>query len=87
MEAGLERLRASAPKGRLKDPELARERLGRLTERNWRAASAFDVRIRRIAGSNGQPRLAITWSAPGVAPAWRRDTLGAWRSRPTPSTS
>jgi transposase len=62
MDVGLERLKASAEKGRLKDPELARERLGRLKERNWRAASAFDVRIRKIAGSHAQSRLSITWS-------------------------
>ena len=62
MEAGLERLKASAQAGRLKDPELAHERLGRLKERNWRAASAFDVRMRKTTGANGKPRLSITWS-------------------------
>jgi transposase len=62
LETGLERLKASAQKGRLKDPELARERLGRLKERNWRAASAFDVRIRQIAGAHGKARLSVTWT-------------------------
>jgi transposase len=72
MEAGLERLKASAQTGRLKDPELARERLGRLKERHWRAASAFDVRIRKISGSNGKSRLSITWS--------RNQRWGEWRA-------
>lgn len=72
MEAGLERLKVSAEKGRLKDPELARERLGRLKERYWRAGSAFDVRIRKITGSHGKPRLSITWS--------RNDRWSEWRT-------
>jgi transposase len=72
MEAGLERLKASAEKGRLKDPELACERLGRLKERYWRAGSAFDVRVRKITGSNGKPRLSITWS--------RNDRWSEWRA-------
>lgn len=72
MEAGLERLKASAQSGRLKDPELARERLGRLKERNWRAASAFDVRIRKLAGVGGKSRLSITWS--------RNQGWGEWRA-------
>jgi transposase len=72
MEAGLERLKASAEKGRLKDPELARERLGRLKERYWRAGSAFDVRMRKITGSNGKSRLSITWS--------RNDRWSEWHA-------
>jgi len=45
MEAGLTKLQASAESGRLTEASLAHERLGRLRERYWRAASAFKVRI------------------------------------------
>jgi transposase len=73
MEVGLKRLAASAQSGRLKDVELARERLGRLKERNWRVASAFKVRMRTIGGSNGKaPRLSISWS--------RNDRWSEWHA-------
>ena len=73
MEVGLKRLEASARSGRLKDVELARERLGRLKERNWRVASAFKVRMRTIGGSNGKPaRLSINWS--------RNDRWSEWHA-------
>jgi len=81
MEAGLERLRASAQSGRLKDAELARERLGRLKERNWRAGSAFDVRIRKLAGSNGKGRLSITWNRNQRWSEWRSLSEGCYLLR------
>jgi transposase len=62
MEAGLERLRASAASGRLKDEGIAHERLGRLKERFWRGASAFNVRIATIPPAKGKARLSITWT-------------------------
>jgi len=81
MEAGLERLKASAEKGRLKDPELARERLGRLKERYWRAASAFDVRIRKLSGTNGKSRLSITWSRNHRWSEWQALSEGCYLLR------
>jgi transposase len=81
MEAGLERLKGSAQNGRLKDPELARERLGRLKERYWRAASAFDVRIRKFSGSNGKPRLSITWNRNQRWSEWRALSEGCYLLR------
>lgn len=62
MEAGLERLKKSAESGRLADVGLARERLGRLKERNWRASGAFDVRMRMLKQPRGKDRLSITWT-------------------------
>ena len=41
MEAGLEKLAKSARSGRLRDVEIAHQRLGRLQEKNWRAAGMF----------------------------------------------
>jgi transposase len=73
MEAGLGKLKASADRGKLVDAGLARERLGRLKERYWRAGSAFDVRIRTLGRPKGKAKLSITWTR---NPRW-----GEWASR------
>ena len=59
-EASLERMRAQAESGRLKDLGLANRRLGRLAQRYWRAAGALDVTIRRWRGP-GKARLRVSW--------------------------
>jgi transposase len=45
LETGLEALKKSAQKRRLKDPAAANIRLGRLLDRHWRAAACFAVKI------------------------------------------
>jgi hypothetical protein len=71
MEEHLKRLAASAQSGRLRDAGVAHERLGRLRERYWRGAGAFDVRIAPLDKpdgrspqklSTGRARLSITWT-------------------------
>jgi len=62
MEGGLGKLRTAAESGRLKDEAVAHQRLGRLKERYWRAASAFHVRIAALPKPAGKARLSITWS-------------------------
>jgi transposase len=63
MEVGLTKLQAAAESGRLKDEATAHQRLGRLKERYWRAASAFHVKITPIPKKPaGKPRLSITWT-------------------------
>jgi hypothetical protein len=62
MEAGLEKLQAAAAAGRLRDPALAHERLGRLRERYWRGAGAFDVKITAIPHPAGKAVLSVNWS-------------------------
>ena len=61
MEEGLKKLAASAAGGRLKDAGEARERLGRLRERYWRAGGAFDVTIAPLEKPEGKMRLSVTW--------------------------
>jgi len=61
METGLNKLHASIESGHLKDDGLAQRRLGRLLERNWRAAGAFDVTIQRLVQPKDKARLSITW--------------------------
>ena len=67
MEAGLTKLQASIQSGHLKDEGVAQRRLGRLQERNWRAASAFEITIKSLGRSNGKARLSITWKR---RPSW-----------------
>jgi transposase len=61
MEAQLQKLEASAERGRLREPAVAHQRLGRLKERYWRAASAFVVQIAPLPDPTGKARLSITW--------------------------
>jgi len=57
MEQGLEAMKKSANAGRLRDAETAHQRLGRLQEKNWRAAACFDVTI-----EEKDKTLSITWT-------------------------
>lgn len=57
LEQGLEKIRASIEKRRLKDILKAHERLGRLMEKNWRAGECFDVRLTDAGGT-----LRISWT-------------------------
>jgi len=81
MEAALERMSSSAAKGRLKDPSVAYMRLGRLRERYWRAASAFDVKIDQITRSNGKPGLQVTWTRQEQWSAWAELSEGCYLLR------
>jgi len=58
LQAGLNKLKEQAEKGRLKDRQQAERRIGRLLERNSRAASLFTVTVQE-AGSGKRRRLAI----------------------------
>lgn len=58
LDAGLGKLKEQAEKGRLKDRQQAERRIGRLLERNSRAASLFTITVNET-GSGKQRRLAI----------------------------
>jgi transposase len=62
MELKLQQLQAAGENGRLRDLAVAHQRLGRLKERYWRAAGAFEVRIEVRPKPAGKARLAITWT-------------------------
>ena len=55
-------MQQSAVTGHLKDPALAQRRLGRLQQRYWRAAKAFDVKIATIPYRSGKTRLKISYT-------------------------
>jgi transposase len=61
MEAKLAKLQAAAQSGRLRDSAVAHQRLGRLKERYWRVAAAFEVTIAAIPRPSGKARLSIAW--------------------------
>jgi hypothetical protein len=61
MEAGLEKLKAAAESGRLADSGLAHRRLGRLQQRCWRSAGAFEVSIEAGRKRSGKAKLSVSW--------------------------
>ena len=61
MEEGLAAMDKSAKSGRLKDLATAHQRLGRLREKNWRAAACFEVKIEERQTQDKQ-KLWITWT-------------------------
>ena len=81
METGLQQLAASMACGRLKDQAVAQRRLGRLQERYWRAAGAFDVKIQSLRRPTGKARLSITWSGNGRWGDWARRAEGCYLLR------
>lgn len=58
LEAGLGKLKEQAASGKLRDRQKAERRIGRLLERNSRAASMFEVRVTE-AGAGKEMRLTV----------------------------
>jgi transposase len=61
VEEGLQALQKSIASGRLRKEADAQRRLGRLLQKNSRAARAFQVTIETLAAPEGKARLKITW--------------------------
>ncbi|MEE9294886.1 MAG: hypothetical protein V3W34_08005 [Phycisphaerae bacterium] len=61
MEAALTKLQSSIESGRVKDQAVAQRRLGRLQERYWRVAAAFEIKIKRLSQSESKACLSIRW--------------------------
>ena len=81
LEEGLKKLAASAASGRLKDAGEAHRRLGRLQERYWRAAGAFDVTIAPLEKPEGKTRLSVTWKRNGRWGEWAAVSEGCYLLR------
>jgi len=69
VEEGLQGLQTSIAAGRLKNAGDAQRRLGRLLQKNSRAAKAFRVKIETLAQPEGKAHLRITWEKD---PEWAR---------------
>jgi transposase len=81
MEEGLKKMQAAAAAGRLHEEAKAGERLGRLKEKNWRAAQAFDVSIKKLAEPRGKQQLEITWQRQAKFADWSRHADGCYLLR------
>jgi len=62
IETALQKLQQSAATGRLKDLALAQRRWGRLQQRHWRAAKAFEVQMTPLDPPLGKAKIKITYS-------------------------
>jgi len=81
LEAGLQKLQASVASGRLRDESEANRRLGRLLEKNWRAAKAFSVRIERLTEPNGSARLQVHYERDRRWQEWKALSNGCYLLR------
>ena len=78
LEAGLQKLQAAAASGRLRDEAIANRRLGRLLEKNWRAAKAFEVRIERLAVPQGRVTLHVSYTRDARWAEWAALSEGCY---------
>jgi transposase len=69
VEEGLQSLQKAIAAGRLKKEADAQRRLGRLLQKNSRAAKAFQVKIEALAAAEGKAHPRITWAKD---PEWTR---------------
>jgi len=69
VEEGLQSLQKAITAGRLKKEADAQRRLGRLLQKNNRAAKAFQVKIEALVVPEGKAHLRITWEKD---PEWTR---------------
>jgi transposase len=89
LETALGKLRAAADSGRLRDAAVANRRLGRLLQRYWRAAGAFEVKVATLPATEVEsrrrklkaPRLAITWTRTESWHAWAALSEGCYLLR------
>ena len=81
LEAGLQKLQAAAAAGRLRDEATANRRLGRLLEKNWRAAKAFVVTIVKLAVPPGRVPLHIGYERDPRWAAWAELADGCYLLR------
>ncbi len=57
IEEGLLKIKQACDKGRVKDTRIAERRIGRLLQRNTRAARLFDINVQK----QGNDKIAISW--------------------------
>jgi transposase len=78
LEAGLQKLQVSANSGRLRDEGLANRRLGRLLQKHWRAAGAFQIRIEKLAEPEGRVHLRIVYERDPQWASWAELSEGCY---------
>lgn len=80
LETGLDKLKQQAEKGRLRDRQKADRRIGRLLERNSRAASLFDITVEEQ-GTGIQKRLKVIIKKHEDRYEWLLSTSGSYLLR------
>ena len=80
LEAGLDKLKQQAEKGRLRDRQKADRRIGRLLERNSRAASLFDITVEEQ-GTGIEKRLKVIIKKHEDRYEWLLSTSGSYLLR------
>ena len=80
LETGLLKLKEQAEKSKRPDRQKVERRIGRLLERNSRAASLFDVAVDERQTENG-PRLAVTIRKQEERTEWALHTSGSYLLR------
>jgi len=80
LEAGLNKLKEQADLGRLRDMQRAERRIGRLLERNSRAASLFDVTVTET-GTGKDIRLSVKTTKNEDRYQWALQSGGNYMSR------
>jgi len=81
IETGLTAIGKAAASGRLKDPEKAGRRSGRLLGQNSRAAGCFQVQVKVLEPPQGKVRLQIEWSKQTAWQQWARLSEGCYLLR------
>ena len=81
IEAGLTAIAAAAASGRLKDPEKAGRRIGRLLGQNSRGSGCFQVQVKVLQPPQGSARLQIEWSKQAAWQQWARLSEGCYLLR------
>lgn len=77
IESGLEKLHIACQMGRIKNISVAERRIGRLLQRNSRAAKLFDIQI----NSDEQSKLSLKWSKRQDQSDWQRLSEGCYLLR------
>lgn len=77
IEAGLEKIQHSCDTGRLKDSGVAERRIGRLLERNSRAAGLFDIQVQ----PDEPGKLKLAWQKKEDRTSWAQLSQGCYLLR------
>ena len=77
IESGLSKLKIACEEGRIKKSGVAERRVGKLLQRNTRAASFFDIQVK----PDEQGKLLLTWRQKPDRVEWNRLTQGCYLLR------
>ena len=78
IEKELQKIQTSCQKGRLKNPGVAERRIGRLLQRNSRAAGLFDIKVIK---EQENDKLTVVWQKSTDRQSWQQLTQGCYMLR------